>query len=63
MSKASYTVHPLAAVPGHKPNFNLKSVSNPAEELLITEDNPKYEYVAQNLGRIININGIGQTSS
>lgn len=59
MAKQSYTVHPLAAVPGHKPNFNLKSVADPSEQLLITEDNAKYEYVAQNIGRIINVNGIG----
>jgi hypothetical protein len=60
MSKSSYTVHPLQAVPGHKPNFNLKSVTNPADQVLITAENAKYEYVAQNQGRIININGIGQ---
>lgn len=58
MTKQSYTVHILEAVPNHKPNFNLKNVNDPADQVLITVDNAKYEYVAQNQGRIININGI-----
>lgn len=59
MTKQSYTVHILEAVPNHKPSFNLKNISTPdGDSVLITEDNAKYEYVAQNQGRIININGI-----
>ena len=59
MNKQSYTVHILEAVPNHKPNFQLKNISAPdGDSVLITEDNAKYEYVAQNQGRIININGI-----
>ena len=59
MNKQSYTVHILEAVPNHKPNFQLKNISTPdGDSVLITEDNAKYEYVAQNQGRIININGI-----
>lgn len=59
MTKQSYTVHILEAVPNHKPNFQLKNISTPdGDSVLITEDNAKYEYVAQNQGRIININGI-----
>lgn len=58
MTKQSYTVHILQAVPNRKPNFNLKSTTDPAEQLLITAENAKYEYVEQNQGRIININGV-----
>ena len=57
MTKKSYTVHILEALPNQKPNFNLKSTTDPAEQVLITAENAKYEYVAQNQGRIINING------
>ena len=58
MTKASYTVHILEAVPNREPNFNLKSITDPAEQVLITPENAKYSYVAQNQGRIININGV-----
>lgn len=58
MTKQSYTVHILEAVPNREPNFNLKSIIDPAEQVLITPENAKYSYVAQNQGRIININGV-----
>ena len=58
MTKQSYTVHILEAVPNREPNFNLKSITDPAEQVLITPENAKYTYVAQNQGRIININGV-----
>jgi RecA/RadA recombinase len=58
MTKQSYTVHVLQALPNKKPNFNLKSTTDPAEQVLITAENAKYEYVEQNQGRIININGV-----
>lgn len=58
MTKASYTVHILEAVPNREPNFNLKSITDPADQVLITPENAKYTYVAQNQGRIININGV-----
>jgi RecA/RadA recombinase len=58
MTKASYTVHILEALPNREPNFNLKSITDPAEQVLITPENAKYTYVAQNQGRIININGV-----
>ena len=58
MTKQSYTVHILQALPNKKPNFNLKSTTDPAEQVLITAENAKYEYVEQNQGRIININGV-----
>lgn len=58
MTKQSYTVHILEAVPNREPNFNLKSITDPAEQVLITPENAKYSYVAQNQGRIININGV-----
>ena len=59
MTKQSYTVHILEAVPNNKPNFNLKNVNDPAEQILITTENTKYDYVSDNQGRIININGLG----
>ena len=58
MTKQSYTVHILEAAPNREPNFNLKSITDPAEQVLITPENAKYSYVAQNQGRIININGV-----
>jgi len=58
MTKQSYTVHILEALPNREPNFNLKSITDPAEQVLITPENAKYTYVAQNQGRIININGV-----
>jgi len=58
MTKQSYTVHILEAVSNREPNFNLKSITDPAEQVLITPENAKYSYVAQNQGRIININGV-----
>jgi RecA/RadA recombinase len=58
MTKQSYTVHILEALPNREPNFNLKSITDPAEQVLITPENAKYSYVAQNQGRIININGV-----
>jgi RecA/RadA recombinase len=58
MTKQSYTVHILEAAPNREPNFNLKSITDPAEQVLITPENAKYTYVAQNQGRIININGV-----
>ena len=58
MSKSSYTVHKLEAVPNKKPNFNLKNIVDSEDQVLITAENPKYAYVAENQGRIININGV-----
>jgi RecA/RadA recombinase len=58
MTKQSYTVHILETVPNRELNFNLKSITDPAEQVLITPENAKYTYVAQNQGRIININGV-----
>lgn len=58
MSKASYTVHLLHALPNQKPNFELKPVIAGQESILIQANNLKYDYVSQNQGRIINVNGI-----
>lgn len=58
MSKLSYTVHKLEAVPNKQPNFNLKNIADAEDQVLITAENPKYAYVEANQGRIININGV-----
>lgn len=54
----TYTIHETV-----EDNFFLLNIANPTDKILIGKSHPKYRWISENLGRVVNINSKGHMNS